>query len=294
VRPRLVQQALQWLLGNGGKPTNLVVSCPFRTYDAATPRPKSMSPLAIALIVFVIVLGGAFLGLVLRGLLPEQHLSEDSIGAVKLGTGLIATLAALVLGLLIASAKGYYDKISDEVTQTAVKVVLLDRTLARYGPDTKEIRAALRNIFATAVELMDAGVASMAKGLDAPQRQKRFEAFQERLQQLAPQNDAQRALQSRALGLVDDLAQTRWLFIEQQEGSISKPLVVVLVLWLAVIFLGFGLVSAKNTMVIVVFCLSALSVAGAIFLIEEMDRPFVGLMKISSAPVHNALLHLGE
>ena len=253
-----------------------------------------MSPLAIALIVFLFVLGGGLLGLVLRGLLPEQHLSEDSMGAVKLGTGLIATLSALVLGLLIASAKGYYDKVSDEVTQTAVKAVLLDRTLARYGPDTKEIRATLRDIFATAVELMDGGVVSMAKGLDAPQRQKRFETFQERLQQLTPQNDAQRALQSQAMGLVDDLAQVRWLFIEQQEGSVSKPLLMVLVLWLSVIFLGFGLVSAKNTTVIVVFVMCALSVGGSIFLIEEMDRPFAGLMRISSAPVHNALSHLGK
>ena len=279
----------------GGKTTDLVVSCAFlASYDAATPRPKSVSPLAIALIVFIIVLGGGFLGLVLRGLLPQHHLSDDSMGAVKLGTGLIATLAALVLGLLIASAKGYYDKVSDEVTQTAVKAVLLDRTLARYGPDTKEIRATLRNIFGTAVELMDGGVDSMAKGLDAPQRQKRFEAFQEGLAQLMPQNDTQRALQTQAMGLVDDLAQTRWLFIEQQEGSISKPLLIVLVLWLAVIFLGFGLVSAKNATVIVVFSLSALSVAGSIFLIEEMDRPFAGLMRISTAPVHNALSHLGE
>jgi hypothetical protein len=253
-----------------------------------------VSPLAIALIVFIIVLGGGFFGLVLRGLLPEHHLGEDSMGAVKLGTGLIATLSALVLGLLIASAKGYYDKIGDEVTQTAVKVMLLDRTLARYGPETKELRATLRDIFATAVQLMDAGVASMAKGLDAPQRQKRFEAFQEGLQQLAPQNDRQRALQSQAAGLLDDLAQTRWLFIEQQEGTISKPLLMVLVLWLAVIFLGFGLVSARNATVIIVFVLCALSVAGSIFLIEEMDRPFAGLMRISSAPVHNALSHLGE
>ena len=253
-----------------------------------------MSPLAIALVVFVLVLGGGVLGLFLRGLLPERHLNEDSMGAVKLGTGLIGTLAALVLGLLIASAKGYYDKISDQVTQTAVKVVLLDRTLARYGPETKELRGTLRDIFATAVELMDKGVVSMAKGLDAPQRQKRFEAFEDRLQLLAPQNDAQRALQSQAANLLSDLAQTRWLFIEQTEGSISKPLLIVLVLWLSVIFLGFGLVSAKNATVIIVFSLSALSVAGSIFLIEEMDRPFAGLMRISSAPVHNALSHLGE
>jgi len=213
---------------------------------------------------------------------------------VKLGTSLIATLSALVLGLLVASAKAYYDKVNDEVTQTAAKVVLLDRALAAYGPETKELRDILRNAFASVTQLMFGTEGSIAKKLDSSERQKTFEAFQEKLHELAAHNEAQRAAQSRALDLATDLVQMRWLVIEQGEGSISTPLLVVLVLWLAVIFLGYGLVSANNVTVIVVFFLCAVSVAGAVFLIEEMDRPFAGLMRISSAPMQNAVSHLGQ
>ena len=112
-----------------------------------------MSSLAIASIVFACVFSSGLFGLFVRAFLPNHHLSDDSTGVVKLGTGLIATLAALVLGLLIASAKTSFDKIKDEVTQAAVKIVQLDRALAHYGPETKEARDLLRGAVASAIEL---------------------------------------------------------------------------------------------------------------------------------------------
>jgi hypothetical protein len=252
-----------------------------------------MGALTVALIVFVCVFGGGLLGLHLRALLPEHHLKEDSTGVVKLGTGLIGTLAALVLGLLIASAKSNYDRVSDDIAQTASKVVLLDRALAAYGPETKPARDLLRRAFASNVELIS-GQGPVLGKLDATQRLGRFEEIQREIRQLAPRNDAQRWLQSHALELSTDLAQMRWLLIEQGQGSIPKPFLVVLVLWLAIIFAGFGLVSAKNSTVVTTFVLCALSVSGSIFLIEELNSPLGGLMKISSAPLQNALGHLGQ
>ena len=121
-----------------------------------------------------------------------------------------------------------------------------------------------------------------------------MEQIQAKLEELAPRNDVQRSLQVRALELVNDLAQMRWLLIVQGEGAIPTPFLVVLVLWLAIIFAGFGLLSAKNATVVAILAICALSVSGAIFLIEEMDRPLDGLMKISSAPLRNALAHLGQ
>jgi len=252
-----------------------------------------MSSLAIASIVFVCVFGSGLLGLFLRSALPEHHLSEDSTGVVKLGAGLIATLAALVLGLLIASAKNYFDKINDEVTQSAATVIQLDRVLARFGPETKEARALLRASFTSAVDVLTGDNARMAK-LDSAERLLRAERFQDQLWELAPRNDVQRSLQSRAAELSNELQQTRWLLIQQGEGSIPTPFLVVLVLWLAILFAGFGLLSARNATVVATLVICALSVSGAIFLIEEMNRPLEGLMKISSAPLRNALDHLGQ
>jgi len=99
-----------------------------------------MNSTAIRLFVFVCIFGAALLGLVLRAVLPERHLSADSKDTVRLGMGMIATMAALVLGLLVASAKNFYDTQSSELTQLSANVILLDRVLAHYGPETKEVR----------------------------------------------------------------------------------------------------------------------------------------------------------
>jgi hypothetical protein len=253
-----------------------------------------MSSLTIAFIVFACVFGSGLLGLLLRRYLPNQHLSDESMGVVKLGAGLIGTLAALVLGLLIASAKGSYDRTKDEFTQTAAKIIMLDRTLAQYGPETKLARELLRQTYASAVEVIFAADGKGVAVLDAPERLARVDQLQQKLRELAPKNDRQRSAQSDALALGRDVAQTRWLLIEQGQGAIPTPFLVVLVLWLAIIFAGFGLVSASNATVMAVLLVCALSVSGAIFLIEEMDRPLQGLMQISSAPSRNALSHLGE
>ncbi len=253
-----------------------------------------MSSLTIASIVFMCVFGSALVGLFLRTSLPEHHLSDDSTGVVKLGTGLIATLAALVLGLLIASAKTSFDKVKDEVTQSAAKVVQLDQTLAHYGPETKEARDLLHVAVASAIELIFSEEGSKLTKLAAPERLARMEQIQVTLRELTPRNDVQRSLQVHALGLVNDLAQMRWLLIAQGEGAIPTPFLVVLVLWLTIIFAGFGLLSAKNATVVAILVVCALSVSAAIFLIEELDRPLDGLMKISGAPLRNALAHLGQ
>lgn len=248
-----------------------------------------MSPLTIASIVFVCVFASGLLGLYLRSSLPEHHLSEGSMDVVKLGAGLIATLAALVLGLLTASAQSSFDRINDEFTRTATNVVILDRSLARYGPETKEVRELLRLAYASAIDAIFSREGNGLVKLDAPDKVTRLEKFQDAIRELAPQDEAQRSLQSQALTLSGDLAQVRWLLIEQGRGSISTPLLAALVLWLAIIFAGFGLGGSRNPTVVATLVVCALSVAGSIFLIEEMNRPLEGLMQISSAPARNAL-----
>jgi hypothetical protein len=253
-----------------------------------------MSALIVSLIVFVCVFGSGILGLSLRSSLPDHHLSEESTGIVKLGAGLLATLAALVLGLLIASAKVSFDRLDDEFAQTAATVVLLDRTLADYGQETKEVRELLHRAYASAVELFFSREGAGLAHLDALERLARVEHVQQAIRELAPQDAMRRLLQSEALTLSRDLAQTRWLLIEPGHTAIPTPFLVVLVLWLACLFAGFGLTSAHNRTVIATLFVCALSVAGAIFLIEDIAHPLEGLMQISSAPSRNALSHLSQ
>jgi len=248
----------------------------------------------IALVAFLCIFGGTLLGIALRVLLPDYHLSSESKDAVKLGTGMIATLAALVLGLLIASAKGTFDTMTNELRQTSSKIILLDRTMAQYGPETKEARDFLRNSVASAVHRIwpeDKNIVAVQQvgSGDA------MEVLQEKLRQLSPKDDGQRWLQSRALQLSVDIAEARALLLQQVgRTSLPKPFLVVLVFWLTMIFVSFGMFSATNATVIIAFIICALSLAGSLFLIVELDQPYKGVIKISSAPMHGALMQLGK
>ncbi len=247
--------------------------------------------MAISWIVFACVFGGALLGMFLHAALPEHHLSTDSKDIVKLGTGLIATMAALVLGLVISSAKSSYDTERSEFTQMSANIILLDHVMAHYGPETKEARDMLRGSVAQALDRMWPEDGSRPAQLEPWAGS---EGLYDKIQKLSPQNEAQRSLQAQALEISTNLAQTRWLLVEQRGSSIPMAFVVVLAFWLTIIFVSFGLFAPPNATVIATLFVCALSVSGAIFLILELDRPFEGPIQISGAPLRNALGHLGQ
>lgn len=251
-----------------------------------------MSPMTISWVVFACVFAGALLGIVLRRMLPRHHLSEDSKDAVQLGMGLIATMAALVLALPIASAKSSHDMQSTEVTEMSADFILLDRTLARYGPETRDVRSLIPVTIANVLNQTWSGDAYRTENLDSALGTG-AETFYEKIQQLEPRNDFQHTLYAQTLQISMELGHKRSLLLEQT-GSIPMPFLVVLVFWLALIFASFGLFAPANSTVVGVLLACALSVAGAIFLILELDRPFQGLMQISSVQLRNALVHLGK
>src|SRR5580698_11143143 len=189
-----------------------------------------MSSIPISLLVFACVFGGAMLGLYLRATLPEPHLSEDSKDAVKIGMALVATMAAIVLGLLVSSAKSSYDAQNTELTELSAKVVLLDRVLEHYGPETKDARDLLRATVTMALDRFQSSNPSESNRLE-PQVNG-AESLSDKIQALDAKTETQRAWQARASSIAFDLLQTRWLMYEQSAGSISISLLVVLVFWL--------------------------------------------------------------
>jgi hypothetical protein len=253
-----------------------------------------MISIKIALIVFTCVFCGALLGMILRAITPGHHLSQDSKDVIKLGTGLVATIAALVLGLVISTAKGSFDVQDAAVKQTSAKILMLDRVLAQYGPETKETRDLLRRIVAYKLDQIWPEDRSQTANLGEHEAVPAGEEIQARIMRLTPQNDGQRWLQSRALQISGDIMETRWLVLAGEGGSIQVPFLVVIVFWLTIIFVSFGLFAPRNAVVVAVLFVCALSVAAAIFLLVEMDQPFQGLMKISSAPLRFTLSHLGK
>jgi len=229
----------------------------------------------------------------LRSTLAEHHLSGDAKDVVRLGTGLIGTIAALVLGLLIGSAKSSYDTQSTQVKQLTANIVLLDNFLEQYGPET----AGVRNLLRRGVNILSDRMwreSNSDPAKSAPfEASAASEAFYLKLQELSPQNDSQRSLQARAIQLSTDIAQTRLLLFAQMGNSIPMPFLVVLIFWLTIIFASFSLFAQPSAIVIGSLFIFALSAAGAIYLVLELGQPFAGLMQISSAPLRNALAPLG-
>ena len=249
-----------------------------------------MSPVEVSTIIFFIIFGGAMLGVWLRGILPSNQLDAETKDLVKLRVGLIGTMAALLLGLLVASAKSSYDARSTELTQMAANIILLDRALVHYGPATGEIRGILK----IAIGRMIDQVWSKAPNEGVLPSQAGGEVVYDKIQELVPRSDAQRAIQSQAESIAINYGQARLLLFAQSGSSISKPFLVVVVFWLSMLFVSFGLFAPRNATAMVTLLVAAISVAGALFLILELDHPFSGLIQISSVPLRNAISVLGR
>ena len=220
-------------------------------------------------------------------------LGPDAKDVVRLGTGLIGTIAALVLGLLIASAKSTFDTKSIQIKQLTADIILLDDLLSRYGAETFSARALMRRGIVPLTERI------WHQNTSDPAKAKPFEAsvqasaFVETLHELSPKNDVQRSLRDQAIQTYTDLSKTRLLLFVQADGSIPMPFLVVLIFWLTIIFASFSLFADRNGVVICSLFVFALSAAAALFLILEMGQPFGGLMQISDAPLRDALAPLG-
>ncbi len=253
-----------------------------------------MSAALVGLIAFACVFGGALLGMLLRRILPDEHLGPEARDAIKVAMAMIATLAALVLGLLTAAANGALSDKQMELRTSAAEIVLLDRTLAEFGPETHDVRAALKSVVQARIRAVWPGEASGDVEVAAIGSGASIELVQKMVLALTPKTDAQRWLQSNALQISNTIAQSRWALLEQIGTSIQWPFLAVVVFWLTIIFGSFGLFAPTNLSVTVALGVAALSVAGAIFLILEMDQPYRGLIKIPSAAMMSALSELGK
>jgi hypothetical protein len=246
-----------------------------------------------SLIIFGCVVGAVFIGRMLSPFLPAEHLGTDTKDTVKLAMGLLATMSALLLGLLVASAKGSYDTARNEVIQMSAKIVFLDRVLVGYGPETAEARALVRNaVEELAHRSMEPAKANTPVNL-APNTQE-GNAIYLTIQQLTPRDEMQRNLKAQATTLALDLGQLRTLLVAESISSISKPLLIVVVCWLVVIFASFSVIAPRNSTATTALMISALATAAAIFLILELDRPFSGVLRISNEPMLNVLSQLTQ
>jgi hypothetical protein len=251
-----------------------------------------VSSYTITTIVFVCLFWGSIFGMWLGHRLPEHHRTAESHDAVKLITGMLSVLAALVLGFLIASVKNGFDNTDSQIRHFAATLILLNETLKDYGLETEPARDLLRRYTARAID--DNWPADRSTPVQVEDRQSGALLDSLRLTVLAlPADEPLRAaLRTDAAALVESALETRWLSIESVSSSIQPAFMAILIAWITLIFISFGYNAPRNTTVAITFGLGAMALASCIFLIIEMDGAFDGLITVSSAPMHRALEHM--
>jgi hypothetical protein len=251
-----------------------------------------MNTVTISLAVAACIFAGGAGGLFLHRIVPRDHLTRETLDVIKLGTGMLSVLASLVLGLLIATAKTSHDQTDQAIRNYAAQLALLNETLRDYGGAASVPRDRLREYTRRFLQEGWPNDGTPPAIADDAGTRVQLEHVREAIRALHPADKGQTTLQEEAVAISLDLLRQRWLLIEQQGPNVQRVVLVVLVSWVTMIFVSFGLNAPRNSTVVVAFLICSLAIGGSVFLILEMDRPLDGVMRISGWPVENALAQM--
>jgi hypothetical protein len=246
------------------------------------------NPLCIGLIVFGVILAGAFGGWVIKERLPKHHLSDETKNTVTVSMAVVATFSALVLGLLISNANTSFSALGGEVTTLSAQILRLDQLLRRYGPETGSARETLRQYAEVkTADLFPEHPADVR--LDDPSAYELLQQLEDSILALKPATARDKWWLDQAMTLAGKIGDTRWLLTQQVGQGTPKTFVALLVFWLTLLFASFGLFAPRNLTSAVTLTLCAVAVAGAIGMILELERGFGGLVHISPQPMRQAV-----
>ena len=251
-----------------------------------------MINIAIGLISFVAIFGGVLTGMLAARRLPGHHLSGETQSAVNVSVAVIGTLSALVLGLMITAANRSFSARTGEVRELSLQVIRMERNLQRYGPETEDARAKLRDWAIIKTQQL-----FPEKGRQAPASATaiaKLEDVQDAILALTPRDEREKYLRTLCATLSSTLIQARWALEVRSGHSTPLPFLVLLIFWLAIVFASFGLFAPANPTTIVVLLLCSMAVSGGIILIEELDNPLSGLIQIPSDSMHRALSEITQ
>ena len=244
--------------------------------------------------VFLLILSSAALGSYVRSRLADHHFEEASLAAMRIAVGLVATLSALVLSLLISSGKSSLDLVNTALQHNAVTMIRLDRTLSEFGPSADGLRLQIKNDYGQWISFLFSNKTGSIAETETRGILHSTYDIQGRIFALQPVGATQTRLRDHAVELWDDIFAGRWVAFEHRKGLIPTPLIVVLVGWLAVIFGIFGFSAPRNWSMCVVFFLCGLSATTAVFVVLDLDTPFQGMVTVSETPMIDALAFIGR
>lgn len=265
-----------------------------------------MYEIGSALLVFVLLLIGTGVGVLVKPLLPEEHKAHETVQLIQLVMGMLVTFAALVLGLMTASAKTGFDTVGNDFRTYSADLIQLNTTLRQYGPDANEVRELLRAYTAAAIVSTwpaephpvgdyypkDIPVENDLDKLEDIRLGDLLNLAGQKLQQISAADTFHQRLLNESMTQFQQIVQARWKLIEEAHSTISQPFFKTLTFWLFVIFLSFGLIAPRNALALVMITLGALSIASAVYVIVDLDTPFTGPIVISSQPMRDALQHM--
>jgi hypothetical protein len=245
----------------------------------------------IFLVSFFGILAGGAIGMTLRARLPKAQLTAETREMIRHGASLLATLVAVLISLTIASAKTSYETQDAHFRQLAAYLVEADQLLAQYGPDATGVRQLMREAVPAAMDRIWREKATATQGTAFSARSL-AEQLYTAVETLSPKNDAQRSLKARAEAAVTDIARTRLLMFADGDTPVLTPFMLILIFWLVVIFVSFGLFVEPSRIVVAALLVFALSISIALFLVADLSRPFVGLMQIPKEQLKHTLAPL--
>jgi hypothetical protein len=262
---------------------------------------SNLGDLVSSLLVLAVLLASALCGRLLLRWVPERHRTRNTFQFTELVSNLLVTFTALILGLLTASVNTSFEKADSDLRSFGAQMIRLTNGLDQAGPDALPIRAMLRTYTASAIattwpeEPAPDGIYPKGTGeqtIESDALSRLLSQVEHRLRRLPAADDMQRTLKSDCLARLDELMNQRWRLIGEAHSAIPMPFYRMMLFWLVVVFLSFGMSAPRNWIATTYVVMVALCMAGAVFVILELDGPLDGVIKVSSAPLHDALHHL--
>jgi hypothetical protein len=256
-------------------------------------RPVAMTTIALyGLATFAALFGGGILGLLAGKLMPEKYHDDSTRAIVQTATGMVSLLAALVLGLLVATAKNKFDTSNKQTEEYAASLMLLDRELVNFGPGANETKSLLRKYTAAKIAETWRQTENPKPKLGSPPAWQLLESLQLSIRDLKPEFEAQRSALANASSIAAELNKTTWLERAEEMDHVQHPFILILLAWFAILFFSIGLFAPRNGLVIAALVVGALSIAGAVVLIADLDSPFEGILVVSAEPMQEALARI--
>ncbi len=245
-----------------------------------------MHEVLIAVAIFVCLVSASLGCLILSERLPARHRQDETYNVVRLASGVFVVLTSLVLGLLVNSSKNTFEGIDRSIHAFSTELILFDRTLRHYGPEASDVRQRLRAYVRQAIH--GTWGADGSPVLEDRTAESLLEEVGNALMAMRPSDPVRTEMWRDAEVGYQNVVRRRWALIEESEGMIPTPFLVMVVAWLVLIFASFGYRAPRNAVVVTTLVASAFLIAGSIYLILDMDVPFSGPIKISPAPLLRA------